>query len=84
MSKAQNSSILKWTTGAGIAIGTNAQAAISGVIVGSVPTKVTIKANGTTAFEIDSNSNHLTYPVPLDVPTATSSGGSFAILYQDL
>lgn len=73
-----------WTTGAGIAIGTNVL--FGGIWVGSAATTVTLKV-GTASFLVVSGANAVlgVGAGPILVTGAlngTSSGGSFSVLYR--
>ena len=73
-----------WTTGAGIAIGTDI--ALGGVWIGTAATTLTLKA-GTTAILTVSGANTFVgfSPLPVAINGAvngTSSGGSFAVAYR--
>lgn len=71
-----------WTTGAGIAIGTNID--IGGVLMGPAASTVTVKQGSTTILSISGGNVSLAIPIavqsgPVD---ATSSGGSFSVIYR--
>ena len=71
-----------WTTGAGIAIGTDID--IGGVVVGATATTVTLKSGTATLFDA-SGASIVLDSTPAGVTgavTGTSSGGSFAVLYR--
>lgn len=76
--------ISAWTTGGGLAIGTNVD--IGGVLMGSAPTTLTLKAglDGTaTVMSISGASIAFAVPIASSGPlTGTSSGGSFAVLFK--
>ena len=77
----QNSTyqISTWTTGAGIAIGTDID--IGGVLMGAAATTVTVKTGATTLFAVSGGSLVFDAGVTGAV-TGTSSGGSFSLLYR--
>lgn len=78
--------ISAWTTGAGIAIGTNVD--FGGVWVGSAATTVTLlhSAAGTASFIVVSGANAVLGGAQIIASTGplngTSSGGSFAVIYR--
>jgi hypothetical protein len=90
MGKDYNASTLSaWTTGAGIAVGTNVD--VCGVWAGTAATTVTLKhgAAGTASFIVMSAAAPGAYislgPVPIASSgplNGTSSGGSFAVAYR--
>lgn len=70
-----------WTTGAGIAIGTNID--IGGVLMGAAASTVTILSGTTTIAALSGGS--VIFAVPVAVTGAvngTSSGGSFAVIFK--
>lgn len=71
-----------WTTGAGIAIGTDID--IGGVLMGAAATTVTVKDPDGTIFAISGGSVVFGSPVVghAGAITGTSSGGSFALLFR--
>ncbi len=69
-----------WTTGAGIAIGTNID--IGGVLMGSADTTVTLKVGTSTVMSISGGSLVFIPVGTLGAVTGTSSGGSFAVQYR--
>jgi len=72
-----------WTTGAGIAIGTNLD--FAGVWVGTAATTVTLKI-GTASFLVLSGANAVLGGEQVigtvGALNGTSSGGSFAVIYR--
>lgn len=84
MSKQANAMELSaWTTGAGIAIGTNVD--IGGVVVGATATTVTLKVGTATLFDCSGASTVLVSSpagITAGAVTGTSSGGSFAVLFK--
>lgn len=70
-----------WTTGAGIAIGTNID--IGGVLMGAAASTITVKVGTATIMSLSGGS--VVFDSPIAVTGAvngTSSGGSFALLYR--
>ena len=79
--------ISAWTTGAGIAIGTNVD--FGGVWVGSAATTVTLlhSAGGTASFIVISGANAVLGAAAVPIASTgalngTSSGGSFAVIFR--
>lgn len=69
-----------WTTGAGIAIGTNID--IGGVLMGAADSTVTLKIGTGTIMSL-SGGSVVFFPVgTVGAVTGTSSGGSFSVLYR--
>lgn len=81
MSKLQGFEMSTWTTGAGIAIGTNVD--IAGYFMGAAATTLTLKV-GTATLLVASAALFAEFP-PVAVTGAlngTSSGGSFAVIFR--
>ncbi len=84
MGKQHNSYQLSaWTTGAGIAIGTNID--IGGVLMGAAASTITLKLGTATIMALSGGS--VTFEAaPVGVAagavSGTSSGGSFAVLFR--
>ena len=71
-----------WTTGAGIAIGTDVD--IGGFLTGAAATTLTVKSGADTLF-VASADHMVTFAQPMGIEgaiTGTSSGGSFAVLFR--
>lgn len=69
-----------WTTGAGIAIGTNID--IGGILMGSADTTVTLKVGATTICSVSGGSVAIIPTGTVGAVTGTSSGGSFAVQFR--
>ena len=70
-----------WTSGAGIAIGTNID--IAGILMGPAASTVTIKVGATTVLSLSGGS--VTFDLaglPAGAVTGTSSGGSFSVIHR--
>lgn len=81
MGKTNNAfQLLALTTGAGIAIGTDVD--IGGIIIGSVASTVTIKAATVSQIEVVATTILPNIVGLMGPVTATSSGGSFSVLYR--
>lgn len=74
--------ISAWTTGAGIAIGTNID--VGGLLMGAAATTVTLKVGTASVMSISSDNVIFDCPVAIEgALTGTSSGGSFAVIYRN-
>ena len=70
-----------WTTGAGIAIGTDVD--LGGVLMGSAAATITMRIAATTVLSISGGSVIFAVPIAaVGAVDGTSSGGSFAVLFR--